>query len=321
MNRREKLNNKPNPTNNKPRCISRVLKVRRGHGPHLKLEKNDGLSLTTLKLGSLLLIWLVGTLGGIAPQFSKQSAMLLGFGNCFSGGVFLAAAITHLLPEAVEGFLGMGEAYERHAYFFCLLGILIPFLVERVLIKKHSHEVVFGIDTTSNSLLSVYLLLCMLAVHSFIEGIALGVQQNSMSTWTVLWAIVAHKFFAAFALGVSLLKGGVSNRWFLQIITFFSLTTPVGGILGMLVNLSFNSGVAAYTSEAFKGIAAGTFIYVSLMEVLDHEFAEHGHKDHPEPAELEQTDKFKKFGFIAAGITLMSFVSVFGGHSHDPTNK
>jgi len=272
-------------------------------------------NLFQIKLGTLFIIWLVGFAGGILPQFKRESAKLLGFGNCFSGGVFLAAALVHLLPEAVEGFQRLDPSYERHAYVFCLVGIFLPFLVERVLIKNHNHEfLILPGDATTKSILSVYLLMILLSVHSTIEGIALGVQSNPRGTWAVMWAIVAHKFFAAFALGVSLVKGGVSTKWLLQIVFFFSLTTPVGGCFGMLLNLSFDSGLAGFLSESFKGIAAGTFIYVSLMEVIADEFRNHSHREHRQEVEFTQQEKWKKFSFLSIGLFLMTLVSMYGFH-------
>lgn len=190
-------------------------------------------------------------------------------------------------------------------------------MVERVIVKEHTHDFAILEDPSGKMDSSVYLLLVLLSVHSFIEGIALGVQNDAQGTWAVMWAIVAHHFFAAFALGVSLLKGGASSKWFFQMVTFFSLTPPVGGILGMAVNLSFESGLAGFLSEAFKAIAAGTFIYVALMEVITEEFKSTCHKDHPDSDHLDQKEKWEKFGFIVFGLVIMTGISMFGLDPHD----
>jgi zinc transporter ZupT len=78
-----------------------------------------------------------------------------------------------MFPEAVEGFASFGEAYEKQAFIYFLVGIIIPFFVERILVPhSHSHSGLFH-DTTDvpyRSVISVYLLMLMLSIHSFIEG-------------------------------------------------------------------------------------------------------------------------------------------------------
>lgn len=77
-----------------------------------------------------------------------------------------------MLPEAVEGFASFGEEYEKHAFIFFLVGIIIPFFVERILVT-HSHSPIGLFDNSeesSRSTISVYLLMLMLSIHSFIEG-------------------------------------------------------------------------------------------------------------------------------------------------------
>ena len=59
---------------------------------------NADYELLRIKVGCLFLIWVVGFLGGIVPQYKRGSAKLLQLGNCFSGGVFLVI----LSPKFLE---------------------------------------------------------------------------------------------------------------------------------------------------------------------------------------------------------------------------
>lgn len=82
-----------------------------------------------------------------------------------------------MFPEAVEGFESFGEEYEKHAFIYFLVGIIIPFFVERVLVPhSHSHSGLFEEKNEGpvRSTVGVYLLMLMLSIHSFIEGMVYG---------------------------------------------------------------------------------------------------------------------------------------------------
>lgn len=85
-----------------------------------------------------------------------------------------SASVLHMFPEAVEGFASFGEEYERQAFVYFLVGIFIPFFVERILVThSHSHSASFFKDDNeapARSSVGVYLLMLMLSIHSLIEG-------------------------------------------------------------------------------------------------------------------------------------------------------
>ena len=57
------------------------------------------------------------------------------------------------------------------------------------------------------------------------------------------------------------------------LITLFSLTTPCGIILGIVL-----SGISSIFEAVFLSISAGTFLYISASEVIVEEFSVGGHK-------------------------------------------
>jgi zinc transporter ZupT len=71
-----------------------------------------------LKIALIFILFFVCYLG-LIPAYSKhcRSSMLtLSLMNCFAGGLFLAMAFTHILPEAVEQYYGaMTGAEHAHA--------------------------------------------------------------------------------------------------------------------------------------------------------------------------------------------------------------
>jgi zinc transporter ZupT len=57
---------------------------------------------TKLKVAFILIVFLLTLLAGIVPIKHKrfrQNQVLLGIANTFSGGVFLAIAFVHIIPE------------------------------------------------------------------------------------------------------------------------------------------------------------------------------------------------------------------------------
>jgi hypothetical protein len=133
----------------------------------------------TYKLEAMLIIFLCAMVGGLVPLRKNTGPRLLSLGNCFSGGIFLAAAFSHMLTEALEGF----EKLEWHTefpviMFFTVVGILIPFFIERI-VMEHDHTAILdrprsadagASETSTQQQFSIYALWLMLGVHSIIEG-------------------------------------------------------------------------------------------------------------------------------------------------------
>lgn len=108
-----------------------------------------------------------------------------------------------------------------------------------------------------------------LSTHAVFEGIAVGVESSLSSVWTYLIAITLHKWAAAMSLGVSMSKNFKDeNRTIYTLLLIFSLATPLGIGIGMLVQ-----GSSELTNIIFSSLAAGTFVYISCSEVIVEEFS------------------------------------------------
>jgi len=282
------------------------------------------------KFQSFFIILCVGLVGGLLPLRLRVENRLLSFGNTLSGGFFLAAGFTHMLAEAVEGFekleitlLGRELPF---AYILCMMGLLGTFFIEKVIMGGHKHthspiefledanhshshnhhqsqeaELSRGIkkeseiDTRSN----MYMLAILLSVHSLIEGIALGVEDTYEDTRSILIAITGHKIFDAFALGISLVKGNIQSSQLVKLVALFSLTTPIGIVMGITFLPNPSQSLLA---EVVKGISSGTFIYIALVEVILEEF------ENPK-------DRYVKFLLLLVGAFTMTILSSHG-HAH-----
>lgn len=109
------------------------------------------------------------------------------------------------------------------------------------------------------------LLAATLGVHSLLEGVGIGVQQEIASSLGIVLAVVAHKGFAGFALGQLFLTAGASLRAAAPGLAVFALATPLGVGIGLLVN---SLVVSPWVDIVSVGLASGTFILVSLLEIL-----------------------------------------------------
>jgi len=279
---------------------------------------------TAFKLKCLIVILVTGLGGGLLPLKLRVKDRLLSLGNTLSGGVFLAAGIAHMFPEAVEGFEKLElETNLPLPYLFCMFGMLGTFFFEKVVISgRHNHGAIpiddeieeKGLDhlqihdeaTRSRGIVKTeksnsWLLPLLLSIHSLVEGAALGFEDTVADTTNVLIAIIGHKLFAAFALGVNLTKNNVSSEKLIKMVVIFAIMTPLGILIGLMAmwNSSHN-----FTAEVVKAISAGTFIYIALVEVILEEFE-------------NSRDKYLKFTLVVFGAVAMSLISSSGGkHNH-----
>lgn len=83
------------------------------HGGHADPDAEKPTSLLIIQCVFIPVVMLIAIVSGVLPakiQSCKQSQSFLGLANAFSGGLFLAIALIHILPEAVDGY---GELWEE----------------------------------------------------------------------------------------------------------------------------------------------------------------------------------------------------------------
>ena len=88
---------------------------------------------------------------------------------------------------------------------------------------------------SGNPALPYLLALCM-SIHASIAGAALGVQSSTDdSFYSVLIAIFAHKLVEAMAVGANFVKEDVPMRSLVPVLALYSIMTPLGVALGIMV--------------------------------------------------------------------------------------
>ena len=100
--------------------------------------------------------------------------------------------------------------------------------------ENHDHDEVFMEELST---LRSFLLLIALTFHSVFEGLAIGLQQESMSLYELFVAVIVHKAIMAFSLGLNLAQsGGITIKIFILATMIFSVSSPIG--MGVGIGLS-----------------------------------------------------------------------------------
>ena len=122
-------------------------------------------------------------------------------------------------------------------------------------IEKHLHGSSFAST----------ILLIALCLHSVLAGLSIGIESSTSAITTIAIGILAHKFFAAFALGSTMVAANIPRNRHIKLGLVFASSTPIGILLGMLAANFF------HISDVTKGIAeaavGGTFLYISIVEI------------------------------------------------------
>lgn len=269
------------------------------------------MDIVTFKVAAFVVIFLTGMAGGLLSlrlAASPRSERLFSLGNALAGGIFLGAGLIHMLPDAQEGFRGAATAAGSSwpstlagfpwVSLICACGFLLVLFLEKVLLR-HQHGTMPGASESGpRGAFYPYVLLLVLSIHSIITGIALGTEQTIALAAVILLAVMAHKGSAAFALAVSLARGGAPRGRLLRIVAFFSLMTPLGIALGWTMTALLSGATEQLAAVVFDALAAGTFLYVALLDIIQEEFA-------------SSEDRWTKFNLVGAGLGLMALLAVW----------
>ncbi len=249
----------------------------------------------TFKLISMAVIFLTGLGGGVAPlriEHSKSSAKIFSLSNLFAGGIFLSAGFVHMLGDANSNLDPLNFAFPI-VPGLCIAAILLILFLERVVLTGDDiGEQAKGKD------FAPYMLVIILSVHSIIAGISLGAETSLSDTIIIFIAIIAHKGSAAFALGVSMARAQFPAAKLRKIIALFSLSTPLGILLGSVISQWLTGQSVVIFEGVFDSLAAGTFIYVATFEIIAEEFE-------------NRENRWGKFGLLFIGAAFMAMLALW----------
>ena len=131
----------------------------------------------------------------------------------------------------------------------------------------------------SQSVTSTFIFVIALSVHSFMEGLGMASKNQKEELMAFLISLFAHKWIEAFALGASVMQAEFGKLLTFFVLLAYSALTPIGILLGILLDAFFKSHYADSKVEilegVFNGAAVGSFMFVACVEMIPPQFG-HG---------------------------------------------
>ncbi len=245
----------------------------------------------SLKLFFALSIFVVILIAGWYPFKRRLSNAHVDFpvGETLATGVFLGAALLHMLPEANAMFISMGYHYP---FAFIITGItFLLFLWFEHLGKELYHHH----DHTHPAFALVAW--AMLSVHSLVLGTALGFSHEYPLIIMLFLAIITHKWAESFAIAIQLNKSSMHTAKSIAFFLVFAFMTPIGIFIGYYL------GHGVKTNSLFDPIliatSAGTFLYLGTLHGLER------------CVMVERCCNLRDFSFVIIGFLLMASVAAY----------
>lgn len=89
----------------------------------------------------------------------------------------------------------------------------------------------------------------------------------------------------------------MEKNFLYKIMFLFSWISPLGIIIGMSIHQIFEGKIAIIISLFLISIAAGTFLYISIVEIISEEFK-------------NSQDKWMKLFLLLIGFSFMSILAI-----------
>jgi zinc and cadmium transporter len=216
----------------------------------------------------------------------------------FAIGTLLGAAFLEVIPHAFE----QGEPHQAASAI--LGGILGFFLLEKLLLWRHSHEHGGDEEPLHHHEHSRAGLLIVVGdtVHNFVDGILIAaafLQSPELGLITAI-AIVAHEIPQEVGDFLVLLHSGYSKARAFAMNLLSSFGTLVGGVLGYFTLAGFEDW-----EPTLLGIVAASMIYVAVADLIP------GLHKRPE---LRATAS--QALLIGAGVGVIALAGAFVRHAH-----
>src|SRR6185312_7168925 len=191
----------------------------------------------------------------------------------FAAGTLLGVTLFAILPEGLND-SGAWPVVAAAASGYVLF----------LFISKYVHHVCpacvashFDADATRHFSEIATALIIALAIHSTTDGLALGIQQEALSTgatkWSLFSALCIHKVPEGLALGSLLIGAGLRRSTALGWVAAVEATTLLGGVIGYF----FLTNISILWLGLIMAHVGGGFIYLATHAVVG-EMLKHGKK-------------------------------------------
>jgi zinc and cadmium transporter len=188
----------------------------------------------------------------------------------FATGALLGAALLGLLPDAIE-LVGAGSAHKIGLTL--LIGLLIFFVLEKLLLWRHCHQEVCEAHTPhdehahakNRDAASASLVLIGDGFHNILDGVLIAaafLTDVHLGIVTSM-AVIAHEIPQEVGDFAILLNGGMSRSRALALNLLTSLTSVIGGVAAYY-SLSGTQQVLPYAIA----LAASSFLYIAVADLI-----------------------------------------------------
>jgi zinc and cadmium transporter len=207
---------------------------------------------------AVLLVSFVSLIGILAlsvkDKILKRILILL---VSFSAGALLGDAFIHLLPEIVEKEGG----FTLEISLFILSGILVFFVVEKLINWRHCHE----LECEEHSRSFTYMNLVGDGVHNFIDGTIIAgsfLISTHLGVATTI-AVLLHEVPQEIGDFAVLVYGGFKKRKAIM----FNLIAALFAVIGAVIMLVLESFIS-YLPVFLVPFTAGGFIYIAGTDLI-----------------------------------------------------
>ncbi len=250
------------------------------------------MTIDTLKIIFALCIFVMIIISGWYPfkqRREKATHVDFALGETIATGVFLGAALLHMLPESQSMF---EQHHFVYPFAYLITGVVfLMFLWFEHLAKEMYHHH----DKTHPAFALVAWV--MLSIHSLVVASALGLSQEAPFVMMLFFAIIIHKWAESFAMAIQLNRSQLktTQNWFLFIL--FALMSPLGIFIGWRVGHTVST--QSLLDPILMATSAGTFLYLGTLHGLERCVL------------VEHCCNLRYFSFVIIGFLLMAAVAVY----------
>ncbi len=242
--------------------------------------------------------------GGFLLLKEEKRNKILPHGISFATGALLAVAFWGLIPHAFEE---VSPEEFQHLSGTILAGILVFFVLEKLLIWRHCHSSVCDAHNegheshqSQDHQAAGTLIIVGDGIHNFVDGVLIAaafLTDVKLGIVTSL-AVAAHEIPQELGDFAILLESGYSKKKALLYNVLASLSTVLGGVLAYFSLEDLHESL-----PYFLALAASSFIYIAVADLI--------------PTLHKKTDiktSLQQIGLIFAGVLLICSLHNF---AHD----
>ena len=175
----------------------------------------------------------------------------------FATGTLLGAAFLGLIPHAAEDF---GDI--RLTLLMVLVGLIIFFILEKLVIWRHCHDDHCHVHETSGSLIMIGD-----SFHNFVDGIVIAATFTTSIPLGIATAfsVITHEIPQEVGDFAILLKNNYTKKRAFML----NIISGISSLVGALLAFFFMSTLTNITPYVMS-ISAASFIYVAVSDLIPH---------------------------------------------------